>query len=71
MLIGGAITILAVMRPASSWLHQVTAAVGVVLTVAVVGRVAWELLKPLVGGLIVLLVLVGIVRLVIGRFRQW
>lgn len=41
------------------------------LAVAIVARATWELLRPVVPALFIGLVLVGVVRLVAGRYRQW
>lgn len=43
--------------PGPSWTARAMSAVGTVLAVAVAGRVAWELLSPLVGPLLIITVL--------------
>jgi hypothetical protein len=47
------------------------AAVTTLLVAAVGARVAWELLHPLLGPLLVIAVLVGIIAFVFNRRRWW
>jgi len=54
--------------PASSWLARAWQAALVVLATAAVSRVAWELLMPLMPGLLVSVVLIGMVSFMLkGR----
>lgn len=55
----------------TSLLTRVTGALGALLVIAFVTRVAWELLRPVVPGLLVLVGLLGIVSFVTGRNRRW
>lgn len=56
--------------PSSSWATKVWQAGLVVLAVALIGRVAYELLLPLLPGLVVVLVLVAVGSLALrGRWR--
>lgn len=60
------------MRTAGSGLLSRTlAAVTTVLVVAVGARLAWELLQPALGPLLVMAVLLGIVTLVVRRRSWW
>lgn len=59
------------MSPSASWVSRVMAAAVTLLAVAVVARVVWEFLAPLIPPLIVLMVLVGIASIALGRFRRW
>jgi hypothetical protein len=43
----------------------------VLIAVAIGGRLAWDLLRPLLAPLLVVAVLLGIFSLVIGRRRWW
>ena len=52
-----------------SLLNRVLTAVTLVLVVAVGARLAWELLRPLIGPLVVLFVLLAIVGFVVRRGR--
>lgn len=57
-------------RSSYSLLQRAWQAALVVLTTAVLARVAWELLKPLVPGLLVAVVMVGIYGYMLrGRHR--
>jgi hypothetical protein len=53
-----------------SWLGKVASAVVVVLFVAAGARVAYELLAPLVPGLIILLILMVVFGVAFGLFRR-
>ena len=56
------------MHPARpSVLHRAAAALGAVLAVAVVSRVAWELLRPLVPTLVVLVALLLLYERLVRR----
>ncbi len=50
---------------------KVFAALVVVIAVAVVARVAWLLLAPMLGALVVLAALVLIYRVLVRRYRGW
>lgn len=53
-----------------SWQSRVWSALLVLVAVAVGARIVWEVLHPLLGGLLVLVVLVGLFGLLIGRRRR-
>lgn len=55
----------------TSLMARVTSALGGLLAIAIVTRVAWELLRPVVPTLVALLVAVVFFRLAVGRYRQW
>lgn len=55
--------------PSSSFMSRLWQAVLVLLAAAIVSRLAWELLRPLLPGLLVVAVLVGIISLAAGRRR--
>jgi hypothetical protein len=50
-----------------SWLSRVTSALGALLAIALVTRLAWWLLAPAVPALIVLLGLFGVFQWLLGR----
>lgn len=52
------------------WTAKVMSAVVVLVATAVGARVAWELLKPLLPGLLVLVGLGAVYTVVLGRFRR-
>ncbi len=54
-----------------SWLRRVLAAVATVLVVAVGARLAWEILHPLLGPLLVLFCLLVIIGFLVGRRSWW
>lgn len=54
----------------SSWTSRILAAAITLVVVAGAARVAWEFLRPLVGPLIILIVVVGILSWAIGRHRR-
>lgn len=56
--------------PAAGWARRVVRAAFVLLLVAGVARVTYELLEPLVPGLLVLVFLVVVYALAFGRFRR-
>ena len=58
------------MRP-GRWQSPVWSALTALLVAAVVARVTWELLRPMLPALLVAVVLVGVLRLAAGRYRQW
>lgn len=58
-------------RGGPSTSEKVLAALVVVIAVAVVARIAWLLLAPMLGVLIVLAVLVLIYRIIVRRYRGW
>ncbi len=58
-------------NPGPSLVGRVLAAVITVLVVAAAARLAWELLSPLTGPLIVASTLLGILWLMLRRFRGW
>jgi uncharacterized membrane protein YfcA len=60
---------MAVGKP-SSWPGLVIRAVGTVLLVAVGARVAYEVLSPIVSGLVVLVMLVTIYAILLGTMRR-
>ena len=41
------------------------------LAVAIVSRVVWELLRPLLPMVVAGVALLGLLRLMVGRYRQW
>lgn len=54
--------------PSSSWTTKAWQAALVVLGTAVLARVAWELLKPLVPGLLVAIIVLGVISVAVrGR----
>lgn len=57
------------MRP-KGWKTQVAQGLGLVLTVAVVGRLAWELLSPLIPAVAVILCLLGLLGFLISKWRR-
>jgi len=57
------------MKP-SSWLGQVIRALGIVLLVAAGTRIAYEVLSPIVSGLLALLVLATIYAVLLGTLRR-
>jgi len=60
---------MAVGKP-SSWPGQVIRALGIVLLVALGTRVAYEVLSPIVSGLVALVMLVTIYAIVLGTLRR-
>lgn len=54
----------------SSWPGQVIRALGIVLLVALGTRVAYEVLSPIVSGLVALVMLVTIYAIVLGTMRR-
>lgn len=54
-----------------SFLARVTSALGILLLVALVTRVVWELLQPVIPGLIVLALLGAIATFAVGRKHRW
>ncbi len=53
-----------------SWLKKVASAVAVLLLIAAAARLIYELLKPLIPGLIVFLALILIFGVAFGFFRR-
>ena len=53
----------------ASWPGRVLGAAGLLLTVALAGRLAWELLRPMLALLIVLVVLGVVFAALFGRMR--
>lgn len=53
-----------------SWKNQAMQGLGLVLAVAVVGRVAWELLAPLIPTMLVLLGLLALYGFLLGHGRR-
>lgn len=56
-----------------SWIGRLGKAAWTVVVAAILVFVAWQLLKRVLGPLIVVLVLIGVYRIVLGQFRkgQW
>ena len=55
----------------TTWTSKVLAAAVTLVIVAGAARVAWEFLRPLVGPLVILIVVVGTLAWAIGRHRRW
>lgn len=55
----------------TSWTSKVLGAAVTLVVVAGAARVAWEFLRPLVGPLVILIVVVGILSWAVGRHRRW
>jgi len=53
------------------WMRKIVAALAGVVIVAVMVRVAWELLRPTLPAVIVLLVAVAVLSVVIRRLKGW
>jgi hypothetical protein len=59
-------------EPASTpWLKRALQAVVTLIVIALGARLAWDLLRPLLGGLIVLAGLLALLGALIRRFRGW
>lgn len=54
-----------------SLMTRVTSALGGLLAIAIVTRVAWELLRPVVPTLIGLLIAFAVLGIAVGRYRHW
>jgi len=52
-------------------MRKIATALLVLIAIAVAGRLAWELLRPVLPIVIVLLVVVAVLGLVIRRLRSW
>ena len=55
----------------NEWLKRITQALLIILVVAGVVRLAWELLRPAAPALVALLVMIVVIRLLIGRSKGW
>jgi hypothetical protein len=55
----------------NEWLKRILQALLVILLVAGLVRLAWELLRPAVPALVELLVMMVVIRLLIGRSKGW
>jgi hypothetical protein len=51
--------------------RRIATALFAIIAVAVVARLAWELLRPVLPFVIVLLVVVAVLSLLIRRLRSW
>jgi F0F1-type ATP synthase assembly protein I len=60
-------------NPPEPWIGRLTKAAWTVVLAAVLVFVAWELLKRVLGPLLVVLLLVVVYRILLGQFRkgQW
>lgn len=54
-----------------SWTSRVFAAVVMLLVIAGAARATWELLRPLLGALVVVAMLVAILGFLVRRHRRW
>jgi hypothetical protein len=55
----------------NSWLTRVTGALGALLAIALVTRIAWALFQPAFTGLLVLFCLISIISMIFRRNRYW
>lgn len=54
----------------SQWAAKIMSAAVVLVVTALAGRLAWELLSPLLGYVMVLITLGVIYAMILGRFRR-
>lgn len=54
-------------KPTSAWEKRLLTGIGAVLAVAVGARAAWELLAPLVPGLVIFLIVIAVTLFVLQR----
>lgn len=55
----------------NAWLKRITTTLLSIVLAAGLVRLAWELLRPVVPALILLLVTIVVIRLLIGRAKGW
>lgn len=55
----------------NEWLKRILQALLLILLVAGVVRLAWELLRPATPALVALLVMIVVIRLLVGRSKGW
>lgn len=59
------------MRSPDSWMSRITSSLVTVVLVAATARLAWELLRPLVGVVVVLAITLTLVAWMLNRFRRF